>query len=79
MEDSEPPDAARTQPIERAVAHLPRLTLEHEEAEAASHGRALGPAGIDGPYAVFDPDGRLIGVYRDEATLARPEVILANA
>ena len=79
VEDSEPPDAARPQPIERAVAHLPRLTLEHEEAEAASHGRALGPAGIDGPYAVFDPDGRLIGVYRDEATLARPEVILANA
>jgi tRNA pseudouridine55 synthase len=79
VEDSEPPDAARPQPIERAVGHLPRLTLEHEEAEAASHGRALGPAGIEGPYAVFDPDGRLIGVYRDEATLARPEVILATS
>lgn len=71
------PATARPLPIERAVAHLPRLALEAEEAEAASHGRALGPAGIEGPYAVFDPDGRLIGVYRDDGSMARPEVILA--
>ena len=67
-----------SEPIERAVAHLPRMALEAEEAEAASHGRPLVPAGIEGPYAVFDADGRLIGVYRDEQTMARPEVILAG-
>ena len=79
VEDARVPEAALPVPIERAVAHLPRLPLDAEEASAASHGRALGPAGIAGPYAVFDPDGRLIGVYRDEGAMARPEVILAGA
>ena len=63
--------------LERCVAHLPRLELESEEAAAARHGRPLGPAGIVGPYAVFDPEARLIGVYRDEGARARPEVILS--
>jgi tRNA pseudouridine55 synthase len=65
-------------PIETAVAHLPRLVLGPEEALAASYGRPLGPAGIAGPYGVFDPDGRLIGVYEDEGPRARPRVILAS-
>ena len=77
VEDARPPEEAEPQPIQRAVEHLPRLVLEDEEARAASHGRALGPAAIDGPYAVFDPDGSLIGIYRDVGAMARPEVILA--
>jgi tRNA pseudouridine55 synthase len=64
--------------IEAAVGHLPRLSLEADEAEAASHGRPLGPAGIEGPYGVFGPDGRLIGVYEDDGPRARPQVILAG-
>lgn len=64
-------------PLERAVGHLPRLDLGDEEAVAAGHGRVLGPAGIAGPYAVFGPDGRLIGVYADDGPKARPEMILA--
>jgi len=64
-------------PIEAAVAHLPRIDLEIEEATAATHGRILGPAGIEGPYAVFGPERGLIGVYRDDGAKARPEVILA--
>ena len=64
-------------PIERAVAHLPALRLEREEAVAAGHGRILGPAGIAGPYAVFSPEGRLIGIYRDDGAKAMPEMILA--
>ena len=63
--------------MERAVAHLPRLELSAEEAVAAGHGRVLGPAGIQGPYAVFAPGGTLIGVYEDEGPKARPQVILA--
>ena len=67
-------------PLERAVAHLPRLELSSEEAVAAGHGRVLGPAGIEGPYAVFAPGGgELIGVYEDEGPKARPQVILAPA
>jgi tRNA pseudouridine55 synthase len=64
-------------PIEAAVAHLPRIDLEIEEATAATHGRILGPSGIEGPYAVFGPERGLIGVYRDDGAKARPEVILA--
>ena len=64
-------------PLERAVAHLPRLELSPEEAIAASHGRILGPAGLTGPYAVFALRGPLIGIYEDEGTKARPQVILA--
>lgn len=64
-------------PVERAVAHLPRLDLGPEEAAAAGHGRILGPAGITGPYSVFSLDGRLIGVYRDDGAKAVPEMVLA--
>ena len=78
VEEARPPRDATPQPIERAVAHLPRLTLQDEEARAASHGRALAPAAIAGPYAVFDPDGGLIGIYRDEGAMARPEMILSR-
>ena len=80
VEDAVPPDAPGTPlPIEAVVRHLPRLDLDPEEAIAAGHGRVLGPAGIGGPYAVFGPDARLIGVYMDDGAKARPLVILADA
>lgn len=80
VEEATPVDAPGPPlPLERAVGHLPRLDLEPEEARVAAHGGILGPAGIGGPYAVFGPDGRLIGVYRDDGAKARPEVILAPA
>ena len=75
--EASPPGAGEPLPLERAVAHLPRIELDEEEARAASHGRVLAPAGVEGPHAVFDPEGRLVGVYRDEGARARPEVILA--
>jgi tRNA pseudouridine55 synthase len=64
-------------PLDRAVGHLPRIDLTPEEAEAAGYGRILGPAGIEGPYGVYGPQDRLIGIYRDDGAKARPEVILA--
>lgn len=73
-----PDEPGALMPVERSVAHLPRLDLDPEEAEAALHGRPLGPAGIDGPYAVFDPESQLIGVYRDQGARARPDVILSR-
>jgi tRNA pseudouridine55 synthase len=79
LEEAVTPEAVREPlPIESAVGHLPRLDLEPDEAEAASHGRPLGPADIEGPYGVFGPDGRLIGVYEDDGPRARPQVILAG-
>lgn len=78
VERATPPDAPGTPlPLERVVAHLPRVDLEPEEAIAAGHGRILGPAGLGGPYAVFSPQGRLVGVYEDEGPKARPQVIIA--
>ncbi len=72
-----PDDPGVPLPPERAVAHLPRVELVADEAIAASHGRILGPAGIAGPYGVFAPDGHLVGIYVDDGTKARPEVIVA--
>jgi tRNA pseudouridine55 synthase len=74
-----PPDEpGAPMPVERAVAHLPRVDLDPEEARAASNGTVLAPAGVDGPYGVFGPDGSLIGVWRDHGAQARPEVVLAS-
>jgi tRNA pseudouridine55 synthase len=64
-------------PVETAVAHLPRLDVDAEEAEAARHGRCLGPASIEGPFGAFAPDGMLIGVFRDTGGKSCPEVVLA--
>jgi tRNA pseudouridine55 synthase len=71
-----PERVRRPLPVERAVAHLPSIRIGAEEARVAANGSILGPAGIDGPYTVFGPDGRLIGVYRDDGGKARPEVVL---
>lgn len=74
-----PDEPGEPLPLERAVAHLPRLVLDPEEVVAAGYGRVLGPAGIEGPYGAFSPEGRLIGVYQDQAAKAVPLVILAPA
>jgi tRNA pseudouridine55 synthase len=77
LADASPPDDADAPlPIERAVAHLPRMELSEEEAEAAGHGRALGPPDGPGFHAAFDPAGRLVGVYRNCGSRACPEVVL---
>jgi tRNA pseudouridine55 synthase len=65
-------------PIDEAVAHLPSFRLEHpDEARAASNGVCLAPADIEGPYALYAPDGRLIGIWRDTGTKSCPEMVLA--
>jgi tRNA pseudouridine55 synthase len=72
-----PDDPGQPQPLERAVAHLPGLDLDAEEARVARHGSILGPSGLEGPYRVNGPDGCLIGIYRDQGSKAVPEVIVA--
>lgn len=79
VDDAEEPDGVTApRPVEAAVAHLPRVDISGDEASAASNGSILGPAGLSGPYAVFGPDDRLIGIYRDDGAKARPEVVLAS-
>ena len=79
VENAAPPTApGEPLPIDRAVGHLPRVDLvEPDEARAAANGSILAPAGLDGPYAVFAPDGRLLGVWRDEGAKSRPEMVLS--
>jgi tRNA pseudouridine55 synthase len=71
-----PEDVGEPLPLETAVAHLPRLELSAEEAEAARHGRVLGPPESPGFHAAVDPGGRLVGIYRDCGTKACPEVVI---
>jgi len=80
LSDAAPPDAPGSPlPLDRAVAHLPAVTLQDEEVRPARNGATLGPAGIDGPYAVRDPGGKLVGVYRDRGAKAVAEVVVAPA
>jgi tRNA pseudouridine55 synthase len=80
VEEARPPDdPGPLLPLERAVEHLAAVTLHEDEARVAAHGSILGPAGIEGPYRALAPDGRLVGIYRDEGTKAVPEVILSPA
>jgi tRNA pseudouridine55 synthase len=60
------------------VAHLPSVEVDEQEAVAAGHGRCLAPAEIDGPYALLDPAGALIGVWRDTGAQSCPDVVLAR-
>jgi tRNA pseudouridine55 synthase len=77
LSDAVPPESVvEPLPVERAVAHLPSLELRSDEARVAANGSILAPAGIEGPYGVYSPEGRLIGVYRDDGGKARPEMIL---
>jgi tRNA pseudouridine55 synthase len=76
--DARPPeDPGSPRSAVAAVEHLPSVDLSVEEATAASHGRILGPAGIEGPYRVHAPDGRLVGIYHDDGSKAVPELILS--
>jgi tRNA pseudouridine55 synthase len=77
LQEARPPNApGPVLPLERAVAHLPRVDLDPEEAVAARHGRPLGPVNVAGYHAAFDPGGQLVGVYRDCGARSCPEVVL---
>ncbi|MGH3677160.1 MAG: tRNA pseudouridine(55) synthase TruB [Mycobacterium sp.] len=64
---------------EACLLAFPRRDLTDEEAEAARHGRALTPAGIDGTYAATAPGGQVIALLRDDATRTKSIVVLRPA
>ncbi|HEU4349985.1 MAG TPA: tRNA pseudouridine(55) synthase TruB, partial [Actinoplanes sp.] len=43
------------------------------------HGGPLPAVGIDGPYAVFDPEGLLLAIVSERSGRAKPEIVLAPA
>ena len=64
---------------EACLLAFPRRDLSTDEAESASHGRALKPAGIDGVYAATAPDGQVIALLTDEAPRTKSVVVLRPA
>ncbi|MDG4792472.1 tRNA pseudouridine(55) synthase TruB [Micromonospora sp. WMMD1082] len=58
---------------------FPRRDATAEEATTLSHGGPLDAVGLAGPYAVFDPAGRLIAIVSERAGRARAEIVLAPA
>ncbi|MEV4757529.1 tRNA pseudouridine(55) synthase TruB [Micromonospora sp. NPDC049559] len=67
-------------PVETAARRFfPQRQADADETKVLSHGGPLDPAGIDGPYAVFDPAGGLIAIVREHGGRARAEIVLAPA
>jgi tRNA pseudouridine55 synthase len=55
---------------------FPRRDATADEARVLSHGGRLTATGIDGPYAVFAPDGTVIAIVSERDGTARAEVVL---
>jgi tRNA pseudouridine55 synthase len=67
-------------PVEAAARRFfPQRQADAAEAKVLAHGGPLDPAGIDGPYAVFDPAGGLIAIVSERDGRARAEIVLAPA
>ncbi|MGV9369550.1 tRNA pseudouridine(55) synthase TruB [Micromonospora tulbaghiae] len=67
-------------PLDAAAGRFfPRRDATADETRVLSHGGPLAPAGITGPYAVFDPAGGLIAIVSERDGRARAEIVLAPA
>ena len=64
---------------EACLLAYPRRDLSANEAESASHGRALDPAGVDGVYAATAPDGTVVALLADDGPRTRSVVVLRPA
>jgi tRNA pseudouridine55 synthase len=73
------PDVVGLPMADAARRAFPERVATPEEARVLSHGGPLGPAGIDGPYAVFDQAGALLAIVSERDGRARAEIVLAPA
>ena len=64
-------------PMDEAVSGYPRRSVDVDGARALMHGKAIEPAGIDGVYAVFGPDG-LVAMAEDRGEEARSLCVLTQ-
>jgi len=71
------PDVVTMTLTEAADRFFPRREASADEARVLSHGGPLSPAGLDGPYAVFAPDGSVIAIVREQDGRARAEIVLS--
>jgi len=66
-----------TMPLAAAAGRcFRRRDADDAEAKVLAHGGPLPPVGIAGPYAVFAPDGSVLGIVRERDGKARAEVVL---
>lgn len=66
--------------LDGAVAEgFARRDLTGEQAGSLAHGGRLPAIGLAGVYGAFGPDGRVIGLLREEGGQARPVVVLRPA
>jgi tRNA pseudouridine55 synthase len=73
------PDVVNLPMAEAARRVFTARTATEEEARVLSHGGPLPAAGIDGPYAVFDPAGALLAIVSERGGRAKPEIVLAGS
>lgn len=73
------PEVVNLPLAEAAARFFPQREASADEAKILSHGGPLDPAGIIGPYAVFDPDGGLVAIVSERNGRARAEIVLAPA
>ena len=66
----------RLVPAADALRLLPTEVVDTAVRDDLVHGRPTGPHGHDGPYAIRDDAGHLVGVYADRDGRARPEVVM---
>jgi tRNA pseudouridine55 synthase len=64
---------------EAAARFFARREATPDEAVVLSHGGPLAAVGIDGPYAVFGPDGSVIAIVTERDGKTRAEVVFAPA
>lgn len=67
--------------LDEAVAlAFPRRDVGAREAGAVAHGQRVAAGGLAGTYGIFDPDGHVVALARDEGSgVATPLVVLAPA
>jgi tRNA pseudouridine55 synthase len=64
---------------EAAARFFARREATPDEAVVLSHGGPLAAVGLDGPYAVFGPDGSVIAIVTERDGKTRAEVVFAPA
>ncbi|MFC0529634.1 tRNA pseudouridine(55) synthase TruB [Phytohabitans kaempferiae] len=72
------PEVVNLPLADAARRYFPARDASADEAKTLSHGGPLDRAGIDGPYAVFAPDGGLLAIVREREGRARPEVVFTG-
>jgi tRNA pseudouridine55 synthase len=69
-----------TLPLSAAASRFfARRDADPDEAGVLGHGGSLEAIGVDGPYAVFGPDGEVIAVVTESGGRARAEIVLNPA